>query len=196
MNRPANEPPSERSTVHFGLLCFWLAVFLAWGVRVADLPAVVVDADADAHAGSPESDAGPGAIVPIAIAAALDVALARRIITIGIANDHAAAAAGAVASAVVVTDQSNLLHQFRARVLAGGDDVRSLCVACDQRAGSGQKHQGEFSHKFLLNDASALRKEAFELPFVPGNRGHLRSAIGTNRLHDRSEHHQRIDILR
>ncbi len=70
-----------------------------------DLPAIA-DTDANAYAGGPEADAGARTVVPITIATALDVSLARRII-VGIFDDHAAAAAGAIATPVLIADQPN-----------------------------------------------------------------------------------------
>jgi hypothetical protein len=77
-----------------------------------DLPTIVVDAYTNADARRPEADAGPRTVIPTTIGAALDVSLARRII-VGVSDNHAAAAAGAIASSVLVTDQANLLHEIR-----------------------------------------------------------------------------------
>jgi len=70
-----------------------------------NLPAIA-DTNANAYAGGPEADAGARTVVPIAIAAALDVSLARRII-VGIFDNHAAPAAGAIATSVLIADQPN-----------------------------------------------------------------------------------------
>ena len=73
------------------------------------LPAIVADAHAHAHAGGPEADAGTRAVIPVTIATAFDVTLARQVI-VGIPNDHAAAAT-AKASTAVITDQPNWLQR-------------------------------------------------------------------------------------
>src|SRR6266436_7864161 len=113
------------------------------------LPAIVADADAHAHAGGPEADAGTRTVIPVTIAAAFDVTLARHVI-VGIPNDHAAAATGAIASTAVITDQPNWLQQIRVDVFAAGIDVRSICATNKQRASAGQQRDGEFPHEFLL----------------------------------------------
>ena len=69
------------------------------------LPAIV--ADAHAHAGGPEADAGKRTVIPVTMAAAFDVTLTRHVI-VGVPNDHAAAAT-AIASTAVITDQPNWL---------------------------------------------------------------------------------------
>ena len=79
--------------------------------RSVDLPAIAADADPNAHAGCPDA-AGARTVVPIVVAAALDISLARRII-VGITDDHAAAAAGPIATSVFVADHANGLHQRR-----------------------------------------------------------------------------------
>src|SRR5262249_53646533 len=113
------------------------------------LPAIV-DTDPDAHAGGAEADAAARAVIPVAIAAALDVAFPRRI-TIGIANDHAAAAAGSVTPAVFVADQANLLHQIRRPVFSAGDDIRGLRGAAGrQRADAGEQCDCKCPHSVLL----------------------------------------------
>jgi hypothetical protein len=57
------------------------AVALVFSVPgLADLPAIFADAHTDGHAGCPEADAGTRTIIPITIATAFDVSLARRII--------------------------------------------------------------------------------------------------------------------
>src|SRR4051812_20082530 len=112
---------------------------------VSDLPAIVADAYTDANARRPETDAGTGTIIPITIATALDVSLARRII-VGIPDDHAAAPAGLIAASIVVTDQADLLHEIRIRVLAAGIDVGSLCAADKQRPGTRQQRDCDFPH--------------------------------------------------
>src|ERR1700676_4800249 len=118
-----------------------------------DLPTVVADANTNAHAGSPKSDAGTRTIIPVTIAAAFDVTLARHVI-IGIPNDHAAPATAAIAS-VLITDHANRLQQIRPRVFAARVDVGSICAANKQRAGAGQQRDGEFAHEFLLIGANS-----------------------------------------
>src|SRR6266850_3440864 len=89
-----------------------------------DLPAIASDTDTHAHTRRPEADAGTRTVVPIVVAAALDVALARRII-VGIPDDHAAAAAGPITAPILIADQANRLHhrKVRIRVFAGGVDI-------------------------------------------------------------------------
>src|SRR5258706_1079697 len=83
------------------------------------------------------------------IAAAFDVTLAWHVV-VGIPNDHAAAARGAIASTAVVTDQPNWLQQIRVCVFAAGIDVRSICATNKQHASAGQQRDGEFPHEILL----------------------------------------------
>src|SRR5882757_7235980 len=90
------------------------------------LPTIVADTDTNAYTRCPEADAGARAVIPITIAAALDVSLARRI-TVGVPDDHAAAAACTIASSVLITDHANLLQQIRVRVFAARIDVRGIC---------------------------------------------------------------------
>jgi hypothetical protein len=76
-----------------------------------DLPAIAADTDAHAYAGRPEADAGTRTVIPITIAAALDVSLPRGII-VGILDDHAAAAAGLIATSVITADHADRLHEI------------------------------------------------------------------------------------
>src|SRR5258705_1050747 len=96
-----------------------------------DLPAIASDTDTHAHTRRPEADAGTRTVVPIVVAAALDVALARRII-VGIPDDHAAAAAGPITAPILIADQANRLYhrKGRIRVFAGGVDISGMCASC------------------------------------------------------------------
>src|SRR6266480_766397 len=117
-----------------------------WSV---DLPAIVIDADTDAYARRPEADAGTRTLVPITVVTALDISLARRV-TVGIPDDHTAAAAGPITASVLVADHANRLRQrqIRIRILAGGVDVGGIRAASKQRAGARQERDRECPHVF------------------------------------------------
>src|SRR6185295_18643283 len=93
------------------------------------------DADTDPHAGRANADADTRAV--IVIAAALDVALARRV-AVGILYDHAARAALAPATAVFVADHADVLDAIvghrhdavgeRGRRRGGGE--QRACAEC------------------------------------------------------------------
>src|SRR5262249_59119487 len=68
-------------------------------------------------------------LVIAAIGAALIVAVAR-IVVVGIAHDHAGAAAGPVAVAILVADQADLLYQ-----VGVGVSLRDVDVRCPGAAG-------------------------------------------------------------
>jgi hypothetical protein len=71
------------------------------------------------------TDACARTVIPITIAAALDVSLARHII-IRIFHHDTTAAAGPIALAILVTDQANPLHKIGARVFTASIDVRGI----------------------------------------------------------------------
>src|SRR5258707_5951212 len=129
----------------------------------ASLPTIVADAHANAHAGCPDSDAGTRTVIPVTIGAALDISLTR-CITVGIPDDHAAAAAGPIASSVIVTDHAHRLHQrrFRSSVFAARIEVGGVrCAACKQRAGAREQRDCESPHEFLRpNTALGLKPAA------------------------------------
>src|SRR3954454_4588064 len=98
------------------------------------LPAVAAEADANADAGGTDADAGARAVIPVAIiAATFDIALARLVIVIGIADDHTAAAAGAIAVSGIVADEANLLYEIRTGVFTAGVDIGRPGAADRQR---------------------------------------------------------------
>src|SRR5260370_4088866 len=129
----------------------------------ASLPTIVADAHANAHAGCPDSDAGTRTVIPVTIGAALDVSLTR-CITVRIPDDHAAAAAGPIASSVIVTDHAHRLHQrrFRSSVFAARIEVGGVrCAAGKQRAGAREQPDCESPHEFLRpNTALGLEPAA------------------------------------
>lgn len=104
----------------------------------ADLPTIVADAYTNADARCPEADAGTRTVIPVTIGTALDVSLARCVI-VRVPNDHAAAAASAIASSLIITDHPHSLHerQVRTCVFAARIDVGSVCCAAGKyRAGA------------------------------------------------------------
>src|SRR6267143_2886134 len=121
------------------------------------LPAIVADADAYTDAGSSEANSRPRPIIPVAVAAALDVAFARRII-VGIFDNDAAAALGAITAPALVADQANLLDKFRVRILVAGIDVSGICAARKQRYSARQERNREFPHGDLLVRSNAARR--------------------------------------
>src|ERR1700716_1223566 len=130
---------------------------LLYNAGAIDLPAIV--ADANAYAWRPEADAAARTVVPIPIATALDISLARRIV-VGIVDNHAAAATGVIATAVLIADHADWLHEIRICVFGAGIDVRGICTADKQRAGARQQRNREFPHRFLLvrlNTALSLK---------------------------------------
>src|SRR5882757_2939399 len=138
---------------------------LLYNAGAIDLPAIV--ADANAYAGCPEADAAARTIVPIPIATALDISLARRIV-IGILDNHAAAAAGVIATSVLIADHADWLQDIRVCVFSAGIDVRGICTADKQRAGARQQRDRELLHRFLLVRLNtALWLKSLPLPFVP-----------------------------
>jgi hypothetical protein len=88
---------------------------------------LAVNANPDAYARCPEADASTRTVIPVMIAAALNVSLARSII-IRIFHDNAAPATGPIASAILVTDQANLPHKIRVRVFVACIDVSSIAL--------------------------------------------------------------------
>src|SRR3954469_14639630 len=107
-------------------------------MTAAALPAIVADADADTHAGGPEADAGARTVIPVPIAALLDISLARRVI-VRILHDDAAATAGPITLSILVADQANLLHEIRVCVLTSCIKVGGICAACQQGSGASQE---------------------------------------------------------
>src|SRR5215213_11769675 len=77
--------------------------------RQVDLP-TIADANAYANPGGAEAHAGARTVIPVAIASALDITLARRI-AVRIPDNHPTAAAGAIASPIIVADHSDWLHE-------------------------------------------------------------------------------------
>src|SRR5438270_13922300 len=113
------------------------------------LPAVA-NADADADARRPNADAGARTIVPVAIGAALVIALARHGV-VGISHDDARAATAAIAVARVIADESHFLNELGAGVFAGRVDVGGLCAARrSQGPDAGQQGNRNRSHRFYL----------------------------------------------
>src|SRR5258708_11404280 len=129
----------------------------------ASLRTIVAAAHANAHAGSADCDAGTRTGIPATIGAALDVSLAR-CVTVRIPDDHAAAAAGAIASSVIVADHAHRLHQrcFRSSVFAARIEVGGVrCTAGKQRAGAREQRDCESPHEFLRpNSALGLKPAA------------------------------------
>jgi len=75
------------------------------------LPTIVADTDTNAYTRCPEADAGARAVIPITIAAALDISLAGRVVVIGVAlDDNATAAIRPVAAPVFIADGPDLLY--------------------------------------------------------------------------------------
>src|SRR3954453_10284757 len=69
-----------------------------------------VDTDAHAHPWRIKSDAAPRTVTPVAIGAALDISLTRRI-TIRVPDNHAAPAVSAITSPALISDHANRLHE-------------------------------------------------------------------------------------
>src|SRR3954447_23056473 len=101
------------------------------------LPAIVADPDANPDAGRVDADASARTVIIIPIASAIVITLAGSI-TIGIADDHPAAAVRAIATAAVLTDDANLLHGIRGDVFAGGENISGLGAADSQGADTSQ----------------------------------------------------------
>ena len=118
---------------------------------------LAVNANPDAYARCPEADASTRTVIPVMIAAALNVSLARSII-IRIFHDNAAPATGPIASAILVTDQANLPHKIRVRVFVACIDASSICAACQQRSSARQKPNRKSLDLILLVHPLAARR--------------------------------------
>src|SRR5258708_12635458 len=81
------------------------------------LPAIVADADAYTDAGSSEANSRPRPIIPVAVAAALDVAFARRII-VEIFDNDAPPPPAAIPPPPLLAHPSNFLDNFPLPILA------------------------------------------------------------------------------
>jgi hypothetical protein len=69
-----------------------------------------VDTDAHAHPWRIKSDAATRTVIPVAIGAALDISLTRRI-TVRVPDNHAATAVSAITSPALIADHANRLHE-------------------------------------------------------------------------------------
>src|SRR5262249_13358022 len=108
---------------------------------------VAIAADAHADAGRADADARARPLIQVAtaIGAALAVALARRVI-VGIGDDHAPAAADAIATTAFVADHPDLLHQIRVCIFARDVDVCCPGAAGGERGRSSQQCNRKYPH--------------------------------------------------
>src|SRR3984893_12386436 len=115
------------------------------------LPTIVADAYYNADARRPEADAGTRTVIPVTIGTALDVSFARCVI-VRVPDDHAAAAASAIASSVITTDHTHGLHerQIRTCVFAARIDVSCVCCAAGKQGARARQYRHYyFPHGFL-----------------------------------------------
>ena len=92
----------------------------------------------------------------VPLLAVILIGFARRII-VGIFDNDAAAALGAITAPALVADQANLLDKFRVRILVAGIDVSGICAARKQRSSARQERNREFPHGDLLVRSNAAR---------------------------------------
>src|ERR1700730_17173934 len=106
------------------------------------LPTIVADAYSNADARRPEADAGTRTVIPVTIGTALNVSLARCVI-VRVPDDHAAAAASAIAPSVIITDHAHRLHerQTRTYVFAARIDVSCVCRANGKQGAGARQHR-------------------------------------------------------